>query len=341
VTQKTNQTHRFQTPRPHSAPPDPPAPDAALTDVDLHVHTLSSNCGYTSHQRLLDLTRAEGRKVVAVTDHDSAAGGVAVRDLAARSGDDILVLIGMELTTRDFGHVIVFGRGVEEDWGWRAHEPFPRHIPDHWVAIQAHPYRGKVTQTADGLQVETLPELPARIDAVEVWNGGDILKKTPRMRADLDRLSRSYIREHGKTAVASSDGHRPIWIHTFFTRFTRPLLSVDDLVQQIRAGECSPQTRDEAFLQESITRWGRREVVEWRESGKDWRAMASAAGYNSADAERLVALFDQVRNMNERGASPAEIGCETGLSPFEVADYLGVVEEESGFRARRAQRASA
>ncbi|HEV2121546.1 MAG TPA: PHP domain-containing protein, partial [Chloroflexota bacterium] len=124
--------------------------DRAWTDVDLHVHTLSSNCGYTSHQRLLDLARLEGRRVVAVTDHDSAAGAVAVRDLAARSGDDLLVLVGMELTTSDFGHVILFGRGVEEEWGWRPNEPFPRHIPDHWVAIQAHPFRGKVTLTESG-----------------------------------------------------------------------------------------------------------------------------------------------------------------------------------------------
>ena len=75
-----------------------------------------------------------------------------MRELAQRSGDDLLVLVGMELTTSDFGHVIVFGRGVEEDWGWAPHRPFPRHIPDHWLAIQAHPYRNKVVQTAAGVR---------------------------------------------------------------------------------------------------------------------------------------------------------------------------------------------
>src|SRR5687768_5841649 len=110
----------------------------AARDVDLHVHTLTSACGYTSHRRLLELTRAAGRRVLAVTDHDSARGGVTVRELAARTGDDVLVLVGMELTTSDLGHMILFGRGVEDEWGWKKGSPFPTHIPDHWVAIQAH-----------------------------------------------------------------------------------------------------------------------------------------------------------------------------------------------------------
>src|SRR5688572_10027740 len=100
-------------------------------NVDLHVHSRSSACGYATHQRLFDLARAGGRGVLAVTDHDSAAGGVAVRDLARRAGDDVLVLVGMELSTADFDHVIVFVRGVEQDWGWVKGSPFPRDIPDH------------------------------------------------------------------------------------------------------------------------------------------------------------------------------------------------------------------
>jgi hypothetical protein len=129
-----------------------------LVDVDLHVHTVTSACGFSSHARILDLARAAGRGVVAVTDHDSAAGAVAVRDLAARSGDDVVVLVGMELTTSDFGHVVVFGRGVEEDWGWRKHSPFPRDLPEHWVAIQAHPFRDLVKGR---LEIGEVPELPA------------------------------------------------------------------------------------------------------------------------------------------------------------------------------------
>jgi hypothetical protein len=314
---------------------DVSAESFATRDVDLHVHTLSSACGYTSHARVLELARAAGRRVVAVTDHDSAAGGMAVRDLAARTGDDLLVLVGMELTTSDLGHVVLFGQGVEEDWGWQKNRPFPRDIPEHWVAIQAHPYRAKVVMHGDTIEAEALPALPERIDAVEVWNGGDILKKTPGLRPALDRLSRDYLRTYGKTAVASSDGHRPIWIHSFFTRFARPLDSVDDVVDQIRAGDVAPMARDEAYLAGCMARWRRRDVVEWQQNGHDWRAMARDAGYDADEAACRLALFEQVRGLASTGATVAQVAEETGLEPEEAIDYLSIVEEQTGFARAR------
>jgi hypothetical protein len=310
-------------------------PQYAARDVDLHVHTLTSACGYTSHHRLLELTRAAGRRVVAVTDHDSAAGGVAVRELAAQTGDDLLVLVGMELTTSDFGHVVLFGRGVEDEWGWQKNRPFPRDIPDHWVAIQAHPYRAKVVMHDDTIEAEALPALPERIDAVEVWNGGDILKKTPGLRPALDRLSRDYIRTYGKTAVASSDGHRPIWIHSFFTRFARPLENVDGLVDQIKGGDVTPMARDEAHLADCMNRWRRRDVVEWQQNKLDWRKLAVDAGYDLDDAACRLALFEQVRTLADAGATLAQVADQTGLDLDEALDYLSIVEEQTGFARAR------
>ncbi|MGH2354381.1 MAG: PHP-associated domain-containing protein [Chloroflexota bacterium] len=315
--------------------------EATRRDVDLHVHTVTSACGFTTHRRVLDLARAAGRRVVAVTDHDSAAGAVAVRDLAARTGDDLLVLVGMELSTSDFGHVIVFGRGVEAEWGWQRHTPFPRHIPEHWVAIQAHPYRGKVLPRNGAVDVEALPPLPERIDAVEVWNGGDLIKKTPQLRSDLDALSWAYARREGKTPVASSDGHRPIWVHSFFTRFARPIGSVDDAVDQLRSGHVTPHAQEQEHIDWCIAGWRRREVVEWHAAGKDWRALAAEAGYLPDDAERYVARFQQVQALHARGATLAQIGDEAGLSPILVADYLAILEEEQHSAAKRRAKAAA
>lgn len=305
-------------------------------EVDLHVHTVTSHCGFTGHRRLLELTRAAGRGVLAVTDHDSAAGGRTLRDLVAATGDDILVLLGMELTTSDLGHVVVFGRGAEEDWGWQAHSPFPRHLPEHWVAIQAHPYRGKVTIKNGRLDVPELPDLPERVDAVEVWNGGDLIKKSPRLRGDLNALSRAYIERNAKTAVASSDSHRPVWVHSFFTRLARPIDSVDDLVTQIRSGEASPQCADDEVISWCQTGWGRREVAEWYCAGKDWRGMAAEAGYAPEHAEMLVARFQQARGLVERGATVAEIAGELGEPHLVAADYVSIVDEEhqAGLRQR-------
>jgi hypothetical protein len=259
-----------------------------------------------------------------------------VRDLAVRSGDDVVVLVGMELTTSDFGHVVVFGRGVEEDWGWRKNSPFPRHLPEHWVAIQAHPYRGRM-QVIDGkLAVDKLPALPERIDAVEVWNGGDLIKKTPHLRDELNALSWDYVQRNGKRAVASSDGHRPIWVHSFFTRFARPIASVDDVVDQIRSGAVTPQAREQEHVDWCIDGWRRREIVEWHEAGYDWRALGAAAGYDPAEAAGWIATFQQVRDLRERGATLAQICTATNLPPHLAADYLQVVEEETHSAGKRA-----
>jgi len=311
-----------------------------LYDVDLHVHTLTSSCGFTTHRRVLELARAAGRGIVAVTDHDSAAGAVAVRDLAARTGDDLLVLVGMELTTSDYGHVVLFGRGVEEDWGWQPHRPFPRQLPEHWVAIQAHPFRGQVALQEGRLAAPMLPDLPERIDAVEVWNGGDLIKKTPHLRQELDALSWEYVRRHGKVAVASSDGHRPIWVHSFFTRFARPIGSVDDVVEQIRNGSVTPQAQPPAHIEWCIDGWRRREVIEWHEGGKDWRALATAAGHDLDVAWSAIRTFQQVRDLVERGATVAEVAGETGLTPELAADYLEIVEEEAHTARKRRARAA-
>ncbi|MBI3973555.1 MAG: hypothetical protein HY332_19955 [Chloroflexi bacterium] len=307
-------------------------------DVDLHVHTVTSSCGFTTHRRILDLARAAGRGVVAVTDHDTAEGALAVRELAAQTGDDVLVLVGMELTTSDFGHVVLFGRGVEDDWGWVRHSPFPRHIPEHWVAIQAHPFRGKVVVHNGALEAPPLPDLPERIDAVEVWNGGDLVKKTPHLRDDLNTLSWDYVRHQGKIAVASSDGHRPIWVHSFFTRFARPIEHVDDLVEQIRNGDVSPQAQDQSHVDRCIDGWRRREVVEWHEAGKDWRALAEAAGHDLEYAAESIRTFQEIRALHERGATLAQIGEATCLSSAHVADYLDIVEEEHHSARKRLAR---
>ena len=312
-----------------------------LQDVDLHVHSVTSSCGFSTHQRLLDLARASGRAVLAVTDHDTAAGALAVRDLAERNGQDMHVLVGMELSTSDFGHVILFGRGVEQDWGWRRLQPFPRHIPEHWVAIQAHPFRDSVKGMATLGDVAPLPDLPERIDAVEVWNGGDLIKKSPHLRAELNALSRAYVDHNRKVAVASSNGHRPIWVHSFYTHFARPIRSVDDLVDQIRGGDVTPRACDEAHIEWCIDGWRRREIVEWHEAGSDWRALSAASGYDLDDAQCTIDTFRQVRDLAARGATLPQIGDQAGLTPEIAADYLDIVAEEQHSAAKRLARVRA
>ena len=136
ATAGANATVSGQAPGSPAAPrayPVPVAP-AGSTAIDLHLHTTASPCGYQTPAQVVAHARAAGRLTIAIADHNTARGAMAARDLVARTGGDITVLVGMELSTSVFGHVVVFGKGIEDDWGWRSGMPMPRDLPDDWVA---------------------------------------------------------------------------------------------------------------------------------------------------------------------------------------------------------------
>lgn len=305
--------------------PDPPA----FVDIDLHVHSMSSACGYLSAEEIVAHARAGGRRVVAVSDHNTAAGAIAVRDLVDRTGGDLLVLVGMELSTSDAGHVLVYGEGVERDWGWRPGQAMPRHLPDDWVAIKAHPFREVVKHAPPGPLRDDLPDLPGCIDAVERWNGNDLLVKSPDRRGELDAASISYIARQGKVGVAASDAHRATSLHAFYTRFPRPVRSVRDVVDQVKSGQVQPGRVPEDDLEVRRVAWRRRRVVGWYVDKIDWVAAAAACGHDPCEAAETVASFKGVRRLVRAGASPGQVAVDAGLPRSIADDYVAILREES------------
>lgn len=69
--------------------------------IDLHVHSLASD-GTQSPRELVTAARASGLDVVAITDHDTAAGWAEARLAAYDVG--IELVRGMEVSTRHRGH---------------------------------------------------------------------------------------------------------------------------------------------------------------------------------------------------------------------------------------------
>lgn len=306
-----------------------PTTIAGVTEVDLHVHTLASACGYMSAEEVVAVARANGRKVIAVTDHDTTVGAIAVRDYVERTGDDILVLVGMELSTSDAGHVLVFGDGVERDWGWRRGQPTPRHMPDHWVAIKAHPFRDVVKVAPPGAIEDNLPALPPSIDAVERWNGNDLLVKAPHREADLDAASLAYIERRGKIAVAASDAHRATSLHAYHTVFPRSVTSVGDVVDQIKEGVVWPAAVSSLDLAARRVAWRRRRVVGWLVDNQDWRLHAQIVGYPEDETAEIIARFEGVRRIARAGGSVADLIRDTGLDVSTALDFLAISREES------------
>ena len=302
---------------------------AGVVEIDLHVHTLASACGYMSAEDVVAHARAHGRKVIAVTDHDTTAGAVAVRDFVERTGDDLLVLIGMELSTSDAGHVLVFGDGIDREWGWRRGQPTPRHLPERWVAIKAHPFREVVKIAPPGPIADTLPALPDAIDAVERWNGNDLLVKAPNRQADLDAASLAYIARRGKIAVAASDAHRATSLHAYHTVFQKAVSSVGDVVDQIKSGTVRPGAMPELDLAARRSAWRRRRVVGWLVDYQDWRANAAHVGYAEDETAETVERFEGIWRLACAGASASDVVRDSGLDADTALDFLAIAREES------------
>ncbi len=304
-------------------------PSALGIAIDLHVHTTASSCGYMTPADAVGHTRASGRPFLAITDHNTTTGAVEARDFARATGDDLTVIVGMELSTADFGHVLVFGEGVEDDWGWKSLMPMPRNLPDGWVAIQAHPFRDLLKLALPGPLKFDLPDLPPSISAIERWNGNDLLSKSPHRRADIDEASQSYIRAQGRTAVASSDAHRAVSMHAYHTVFPRPVRSVADVAEQIKSGEAYPGSVSEAELSGIRTSWRRRNTVGWHLMGWDWRAISAKNGFDAEEASEAIRIYGIAQKLVDLGCGASHLSNETGLPLESAMDFIAIVHEEN------------
>ncbi|WP_164716196.1 CehA/McbA family metallohydrolase [Streptomyces sp. WAC 06738] len=132
---------------------------------DCHLHTVHSD-GARTPAETAAAARAAKLDFLTTTEHNTSSGHAAWDGLW---GDDLLVLCGEEVTTRN-GHYLAVGTdpGVFVDWRYRARDDaYPRYVR------QIH--------AAGGLVVPAHPNCPfvgcqwkfgyEGADAVEVWNG--------------------------------------------------------------------------------------------------------------------------------------------------------------------------
>lgn len=72
--------------------------------IDLHTHSRASD-GTQSPEELVRAAAAAGLDVLALTDHDTAAGWARAAQEAERVG--VRLVRGMELSTRHDGHGVI------------------------------------------------------------------------------------------------------------------------------------------------------------------------------------------------------------------------------------------
>ncbi|MFF7182843.1 CehA/McbA family metallohydrolase [Streptomyces sp. NPDC008121] len=194
---------------------------------DCHLHTVYSD-GRRTPAEVAALARAAGLDFLTATEHNTHGGHGA---WAGHAGDDLLVLLGEEVTTRN-GHVLAVGTdpGTFVDWRYRARENrfgrFAREI-----------------RRAGGLVVPAHPHAPCvgcawkfgfgDADAVEVWNG----PYTPDDEVALADWDAALARGRRIPAMGGSDAHRdPDRVGTPQTVVLAHELSRTAILAGLRAG---------------------------------------------------------------------------------------------------------
>ena len=196
--------------------------------ADLHIHTRVSDGLATVSQVLEYVEHQTDLDVVAITDHEDAAGGLLARELAARRGYRFEVIAGAEITSLH-GHVL--GLFLESTpRSFRTVESTLEMIHDQGgLAVAPHPLSW-LTRSLSG---RTMGRLAAgdgpRFDAVELANASPAGLRTSAAAA---RSNESAWR---LPAVGGSDAHHLPHIASAWTEF--PGLSADELRQAILQGQ--------------------------------------------------------------------------------------------------------
>jgi predicted metal-dependent phosphoesterase TrpH len=167
--------------------------------LDLHNHTSFSADGLLPPDELLRIAKGRGLDCIAVTDHNTVAGGLAALAISAADPSLPRVIPGVELATKD-GEVV--GLYIEEDIprGLSLREAVDRIRSLGGIVYLPHPYdffrRGAVSRKERHSAAQIC-------DLVEVSNGRALGRRAGRKSARLAERS-------GKPGGAGSDAHRAL-----------------------------------------------------------------------------------------------------------------------------------
>ena len=160
--------------------------------IDLHTHTHYSPDSIVSPQGLAATCQRKGITCVAVTDHNTIRGALAVKEIAP-----VQVIVGEEVRSAD-GEIIGLFLTEELPAGLSAQETIERIRAQAGLVSLPHPldrFRG-------GVGAEAVARLAPLVDIIEVMNARTTLAR------DNDGAAR-LAEEHGLVGVSVSDAHSP------------------------------------------------------------------------------------------------------------------------------------
>ncbi|MEU9363343.1 CehA/McbA family metallohydrolase [Streptomyces avermitilis] len=193
-----------ETPRPGYPPARAKGRGRAWYRGDCHLHSWHSD-GRRTPAEIAALARAAGLDFINTSDHNTHS---AHPHWADQAGDDLLIMLGEEVTTRN-GHVLALGTdpGTFVDWRYRARDNrFGRYAREirraGGLVVPAHPHATCVgCNWKFGF---------GEADAIEVWNGAYTPDDEVAL-ADWDSMLVASVRGDARSwipAMGNSDAHR-------------------------------------------------------------------------------------------------------------------------------------
>ena len=161
---------------------------------DFHVHAFVGDGGLAPWTLQRHAARV-GLDVIAITNHNQTLAGRIGR-WAARQSSGPMVLVGEEITARDF-HLIAVGIERAVDWNQPAGAAIDQVHAQGGVAIAAHPMHG----FAEGYDERALTQL----DGLEATNP-DVVRSPREMEVE-EFYQRTLARNPAVAAIGSSDFH--------------------------------------------------------------------------------------------------------------------------------------
>lgn len=199
---------------------------AGFSKADLHIHSTYSD-GTADVAAILAHVARSDLRVIAITDHDTIAGGRAAARLARDFG--VEVVVGEEVSTAE-GHLLALFIEHELPAGRPAAETIAAVHAQGGLCVAAHPYDRSVPSLgAHGLREHAGAWA---LDAIEALNAGVIWPQR-----GCNCLAQRAAAELGLPGLGGSDAHSLATIGQAYTLFAGT--SASDLYRAIGQGEVS------------------------------------------------------------------------------------------------------
>lgn len=189
-------------------------------NVDLHSHTLWSKDCLTSFERILRICDQRGIDRIAITDHNTAEGALALHKLAPER-----IIVGEEIMTTH-GEILAYFVRETVPPGLSPMETI-RRLRDQGAAISvSHPFdrlRKGAWEEADLLQIIE------HVDAIEIFNARCMFPQD-------NGKALAFAQKHNLLGTAGSDAHTGPEYGKAMTRL-RPFDDAESFVDALRDAE--------------------------------------------------------------------------------------------------------